>query len=294
MAWIQLIILSPESLTKRIASWLHKNGAVAVTMEESGGQELFEPLPGETPLWQQTRVVGLFEQDADIERISQKLQRMLKPHVLPPFEISTLEDQVWERVWLKDFKPMRFGERTWIIPSVYDPVDPSAVNIRLDPGLAFGTGTHPTTAMCIEWLDRHAVVGADVLDFGCGSGILAIAAAKHGAAHVWAVDIDPQAVQASLDNALANEVSEKISVGLSGELTLPTQFDVVIANILANPLIEFAPILASQVKIGGHIVLSGILSEQKTHIEEAYKQWFSLDPSTEVNGWVMVAGVRRH
>jgi len=267
-------------------------GASAVTFEDGANQPLFEPDPGETKLWNNTRIIGLFEADVDITAIIAQLKQAMGEHAPQQFQLNPLEDKDWERAWMDHFKPIRFGQNLWICPSWHTPDEPDATNVMLDPGLAFGTGTHPTTALCLEWLDSHPPSGKQVVDFGCGSGILAIAAALLGAVHVEAVDHDPQAILATRDNASKNNVTDKISA------MLPAQFedksvDLVLANILANPLLELAPRFAGLVRPGGEIVLSGILAEQAEEIVQRYQAWFEMQTPVQQDDWVRIEGIRR-
>ena len=292
MSWQQLVLYAPPTEeVEMISSLLEACGSVAVTMQDAADEEIFEPLPGEAPLWKQTRVVGLFEQNINIENIIETLRVELLPKKLPRYELNTLADQDWERTWLESFKPMKFGTRLWIIPTAYDPVDAEAINLSLDPGLAFGTGTHPTTALCLQWLDGQNLSRQHVIDYGCGSGVLAIAAALLGAESVFALDIDRQALIATNNNAHANKVSKKINTGMPNEL--PNEpADIMIANILANPLIDLSESIVRHVKPGGHIVLSGILEKQKNEVFEAYIPWINQGNITIQDNWVMIDGIR--
>ncbi len=292
MPWLQLKLVTHAGEADAISDLLTELGAVAVTYEDAADQPLFEPDPGETRLWRETRVIGLFEADTDIEAVKTELLARLDS---PPahLNIDPLEDKEWTRAWMDAFKPIPCGQRLWIVPSWHQPSDPEAVNVILDPGLAFGTGTHPTTALCLQWLDSHPPQGLEVIDYGCGSGILAIAAALLGARHVWAVDHDPQALIATRDNAGKNGVADKITTCLPEELA-QFETDLVLANILANPLMELAPKLAQQVKKGGDIVLSGILSHQADPVRQRYQQWFDMNPARQQEEWVELDGKRIH
>ena len=292
MPWLQLKLDSPPQQAEHISDLLSELGAAAVTFEDGADQPLFEPDPGETKLWNLTRVVGLFDAAADMPFVIEALKSALGAETPAQFQINPVEDKDWERAWMDDFKPIRFGRNLWICPSWHTPDDPAAVNVMLDPGLAFDTGTHPTTALCLEWLDAHPPQGLTVVDYGCGSGILAIAAALLGANHVEAVDHDPQAIIASRDNADKNDVSTKISAMLPGQFE-DKAVDLVLANILANPLLELAPRFADLVKPGGQIVLSGILAEQAEQILQRYRAWFDLEPPARLDEWVRIDGRRR-
>ncbi len=292
MPWLQLKLDSAPEHAEQISELLSELGAAAVTFEDGADQPLFEPDPGETKLWNNTRIIGLFDVNCDMASIIGQLKSTLGACAPEQFHINPVEDKDWERAWMDNFKPIRFGQNLWICPSWHTPDDANAVNVMLDPGLAFGTGTHPTTALCLEWLDSHPPEGQDVIDYGCGSGILAIAAALLGAKQVEAVDHDPQAILATRDNADKNGVADKISA-LSPAQFQDKQVDLVLANILANPLLELAPRFATLVKPGGRIVLSGILAEQAEQIMQCYTKWFELRPPTQQQEWVRIDGIRR-
>jgi len=292
MPWLQLELESRPDTAERLSDLLTENGAAAVTFQDAADQPLFEPPPGATPLWQATRVVGLFSHDADIPAVLERLAAALAPAPLPEWHLNPLEDRDWVRAWMDDFRPMRFGERLWIIPGEADPPEADAVNIRLDPGLAFGTGTHPTTAMCLRWLDAHPPADQTVIDYGCGSGILAIAAARLGATRVIGVDTDPQALLATADNARRNRVADRIRAYLPDDAP-DAPADLLLANILAGPLQALAPQLAKRVRPGGHIVLSGILAEQATMVLDAYRDAFDIRQVAQDEDWVCLAGPRR-
>ncbi len=281
-----------QSAVEPLSEELSEAGALAVTLQDSGDEPLYEPPLGETALWSGNYVTALFETQSDVDVALARMRASCGEGKLPVFTIEELEEQVWERVWMDDFHPIRFGSRLWIVPSWTDAPDPEAVNILLDPGLAFGTGTHPTTALCLEWLDQNTnLTGQQVIDYGCGSGILAIAAAKLGAKQVIAIDHDAQALEATIDNAQKNSVQTLIVVKFPEEAEVEP-VDVVIANILAKPLIELAAELASRVKVGGEIALSGILSEQADAVARAYSPWFDIKPAVQKEGWVLLFGVR--
>ncbi|HEY5604624.1 MAG TPA: 50S ribosomal protein L11 methyltransferase [Gammaproteobacteria bacterium] len=285
MPWIQISFDCHKALATAISDTLTELGAASVTLEDAAGQALLEPGVGETPLWDQMVVSGLFDAATDIDNLVAGISAAIAPDNLPPWRVSTVEDKAWEREWMQHFQPTRFGARTWICPSWCQPPDPDAVNILLDPGLAFGTGTHPTTALCLEWLDQHIKGGETVIDFGCGSGILGIGALKLGAATAWAVDNDPQALLATRDNALKNQLESKIKI-LAASQPLPVQADILLANILANPLMALAALYADKLKPGGMAVLSGILVEQQHMVLESYTGRFNLVSSAQKEGWV--------
>jgi ribosomal protein L11 methyltransferase len=262
-------------------------GAASITLEDAGDDPVLEPPPGATPLWPRVRIKALFDAgtDPDVLRAS-----------FPAASFEHIADRAWEREWLKDFRPMRFGQRLWICPGGQRPeLDESAREpclIELDPGLAFGTGTHPTTALCLEWLDSAPLRGRCVVDYGCGSGVLAIAALKLGARAALAIDIDPQALIATRDTAARNDVAERLVVGGPGEVQ-SAPADVLLANILAEPLLELAPAFAERVAAGGAVVLSGILQSQAAPVASRYAAWFDMRPATVRDDWALLYGVRR-
>jgi ribosomal protein L11 methyltransferase len=235
-------------------------------------------------------VKAVFDADTDPASIATALAAALPGAPVPRFEV--LADKAWEREWLKDFRPMRFGRRLWVCPGGMQAGETDAVRIELDPGLAFGTGTHPTTALCLEWLDAQPVDGRQVVDYGCGSGILAIAAARLGAARVRAMDIDPQALIATRDNAVRNGVIDRLDITGDPELG-PASADLLLANILAGPLVELAPRFARAVRPGGLIAVSGLLADQAATVTAAYRPWFDIGTTATREGWALVAGRRR-
>jgi len=269
---------------------LFELGALSVTLEDAADDPVLEPAPGETPLWPTVVVKAVFAPGADPDVISACLAQAMPEAPEPRFE--TLPDKIWEREWLKDFKPMRFGSRLWVCPGGLPAGAPDAIRIELDPGLAFGTGTHPTTALCLEWLDSQDVAGRQVVDYGCGSGILAIAAAKLGAGSVLAMDIDPQALTATHDNAERNGVVERIAITADPQLAADST-DLLLANILAGPLIGLAPRFAQAVRPGGHLAVSGLLLEQLDTVTSAYRPWFDIATGATRDGWALLAGRRR-
>ena len=292
MPWLQVrLAISPEQAETYEDAFLEV-GAVSVTFMDAEDQPIFEPDLGTTPLWSNTHLLALFEADTDPANLVAHLQ-LLTGGELPAHEIEHIEDQDWERSWMDNFQPMRFGQRLWIVPSWHAAPEPKAVNLLLDPGLAFGTGTHPTTALCLEWLDGQDLNDCTVIDFGCGSGILAIAALLLGAPQAIGTDIDPQALEASRDNAGRNGIDPaRFPVYLPADM--PQQpADVVVANILAGPLVSLAPQITALVKAGGRLALSGILAEQAEEVRAAYADAFDLDPTAIKDGWVRISGVKR-
>lgn len=291
MEWQQLVMNLGALDPQRVEDVFIDYGAQAVTLTDAADQPVLEPAPGETPLWSQTRIAGLFAMDVEIDGLLAKLVREFALGEPPDHQLEVLGDRAWEREWLKDFKPMRFGNRLWVLPGDYTHDDPDAVILRLDPGLAFGTGTHPTTALCLEWLEGLDVNGKSVLDYGCGSGILAIAAILLGARTATGFDIDPQAVIATKDNAARNNVGELICVS-TDEPTESVQYEVVVANILAGPLCDLAEKICQSVVPSGSLALSGILSHQAETVMQAYQEWITFDPVSLLNGWVRLTGTK--
>lgn len=286
MAWVQLIFTSEARHAEPLSEALSEAGAAAVTFEDQADEPIFEPALGETPLWDSTRVIALFDADSDFQQVESQLQQALG--ALPAYKLEAVEDKDWERAWMDSFEPMAFGKRLWIVPSWHQPPAPDAVNILLDPGLAFGTGTHPTTALCLNWLDRSEIAGQTVIDYGCGSGILAIAAALLGAERVIGVDNDPQALQATRDNAARNGV--EIDTYLPADCPDVTA-DLVLANILAGPLCELSPTLGSLLKPQGTVILSGILQTQAEKVSQHYQSAFVMQPPIIRDEWVRLEGV---
>lgn len=290
MSWLQLRIETSREHVDAIDDALLAAGAVSVTMEDRADQPILEPALGETPLWNLTLVTGLFNADTDTDQAIVIATANLGES-LPTYRWEILEDKDWEREWMQNFHPMRFGQRLWICPSWKQPPQQDAVNLMLDPGLAFGTGTHPTTALCLEWLDACDVSGKTVIDYGCGSGILGIAALLLGAEKVYAVDNDPQALLATLDNAERNHIApERIERYLPESFPEGIVADIVVANILAGPLHELAPTLAKATKGNGLLALSGIISSQSEPLRKHYCQWFNMDASTVKDDWVRLSG----
>ncbi|NII12312.1 50S ribosomal protein L11 methyltransferase [Oleiagrimonas sp. C23AA] len=298
MPWLELSLTVTAAQQPAVESALEALGAQAITLADADAETpderaIFEPGVGETPLWQGVVLNALFDADADQRALSDALGAQVAG--LSPEQISfrRVEDQDWERAWMDQFQPMRFGHRLWIHPWNYEgDTAEGAVVVHLDPGLAFGTGTHPTTALCLEWLDGLALSGKRLIDYGCGSGVLALAALKLGAAQAIGVDNDPQALSASADNASRNGVGERLSVYLPEDA--PTEpADVFVANILAGPLLELVPRFAELTGAGAPFALSGILNGQHEELLEAYAPWFE-DLSTEMReDWVRISGRRK-
>ena len=298
MGWLELCLTVHASQQAGIEAALEDLGALSVTLVDADAdtpdeQAIFEPGVGETPLWNTVVLQALFAVDIDRTGLAHALADLVPG--IEPAQIAFREvaDQDWTRAWLDTFKPMRFGRRLWIYPwNVEAPDSPDTVIVRLDPGLAFGSGTHPTTALCLEWLDRCDLAGKTAIDYGCGSGILAIAALKLDAARAIGVDNDEQAIAASRDNAQRNGVADKL------DLYLPPHFpqiqsDVLVANILAGPLAELAPLFARSVKQGGALALSGILDGQQDELLARYAEWFDRLRASEREGWIRITARRK-
>lgn len=285
MAWLQINVLLPAQQTELIETVFTQLNSLAITYSDGGNQAIFEHELGNTPLWQFTRVTGLFE-NTDAKQLVKQVRQLLNADSPVEIHCQTLENKDWERAWLEHFKPMQFGERLWVIPNAYEPPDANAINIFLDPGLAFGTGTHETTALCLQWLAQNQINQLSVIDFGCGSGILAIAAAKLGAKKIIAIDIDPQAIIATKENSIKNQVENRIKA----EQTVPMQqVDLLIANILAKPLINLAPLFAKLLKPGATLVMSGILSEQADRLIEHYQSNFTQFNRQKKGDWILLS-----
>ena len=290
MAWIQIRLNSTNECAEAISDFLEELGSVSVTFMDSQDTPIFEPLPGETRLWGNTDVIALFDAETDMNPILTALQESQLLESGFAYKIEQIEDKDWEREWMDNFHPMKFGKRLWICPTWREIPEPDAVNVMLDPGLAFGTGTHPTTALCLEWLDSLDLEGKTVIDFGCGSGILAIAALKLGAKSAVGIDIDPQAILASRNNAEANGVADRLQLFLSDDKPADLKADVVVANILAGPLKELYPVISQLPKAQGDLGLSGILATQAQSVCDAYAQTFELDPVVEREEWCRITG----
>ena len=295
MPWLQLTLESTRDDAQRLSDALEESGAVSVSLEAADAEHLFETDWNDSaPVWRETRVLALFAEDADVPAAMNMVAILLSLPKTPPYKTETVADQDWVRVWMDRWQPMHFGTspagiNLWVVPSWLTPPDPEAANIILDPGMAFGTGTHATTALCLEWLAAHPPHHLDVIDYGCGSGILAIAALKLGARHALATDTDPQALAVSAENAERNQVAERLTLCLPASLPADAGADVLLANILAAPLVQLAPRLTGLVRPGGWLVLSGLLENQAEEVETAYASHFVLDRQVR-DGWAMLAG----
>jgi ribosomal protein L11 methyltransferase len=292
MPWIQLRIDTQAEQAENIGEMLSANGAQAVTFIDAKDTPMYEPKPGETLLWPDTQVVGLFDAEHDMHRVVNQLKKSKILSTDFKYKLDQLEDKDWEREWMDNFHPMQFGQRLWICPSWRDVPDSEAVNVMLDPGLAFGTGTHPTTGLCLTWLDSQDVTDKKAIDFGCGSGILAIAALKLGVKSVIGTDIDPQALLASKDNAQRNAVADKLDVYLPEDMP-DVQADIVMANILAAPLKSLRKTISDLCLPNGALVLSGILTSQAEEIAQLYSEDFIMDKPKEQGEWAMLSGIKK-
>jgi ribosomal protein L11 methyltransferase len=292
LSWLQLRLDTHPGDIEELENLLLATGAVAVTMEDNADEPVLEPGVGETPLWSQTRLTGLYPADADMQEVLRGFPERLLAHANQRLEI--LEDKDWEREWMQHYQPMRFGQRLWVCPSWLEPPEPDAVNLLLDPGLAFGTGTHPTTALCLRELAAMELAGHTVVDYGCGSGILAVAALKLGAGRVLGVDNDPQALTASQDNAARNNIEPgKLPVALPPDVDLPAwtnQAQLVIANILAGPLLELSDTLLQFLRPRGTLLLSGLLHSQAPALCQHYADRLILEVVGEKDDWVCLRG----
>ncbi len=302
MSWLELSLTLPATQQPRAEAALEELGALSVTLRDADAetpdeQAIFEPGVGELPLWASVTMQALFDIEADRRGLAAALHELLPSLDTAAIQFSEIADQDWERVWMDQYQPMQFGERLWIYPWNIEPdAGEEAVVVRLDPGLAFGSGTHPTTALCLEWLDDQDLRGRRLIDFGCGSGILAIAALKLGAREALAIDNDPQALIATADNAERNQVGDRLS-SLSVEhgpqaAAEVEPADVMVANILAGPLAALAPDFARLTRPGGRLAISGILAEQEASLLARYADWFDELQAVRREDWVRISGRR--
>ncbi|WP_303786687.1 50S ribosomal protein L11 methyltransferase [Azovibrio restrictus] len=296
MAWISASFLTDAATAEPLCDALLEAGALSASIEDAdAGTPEEKPQFGEpgmeTPAtaWEHSRIVALFAEDAPVGRMMAEAAAALQLPRVPDFALARVEEQNWVQLTQAQFDPIRISDRLWIVPSWHTSPDPAAINLVLDPGMAFGTGSHPTTRLCLEWLEREVTPGCSVLDYGCGSGILAIAAARLGAATVAGVDIDPQAVSAARDNAERNRVQARFE---DSAAPLAGEYDRVVANILSNPLRLLAPAICAHVRPGGKLALSGILAEQAEEIMRIYAAWIPLGVADSREGWVCLSGTR--
>lgn len=289
--WWQLSFMCNEGQVAELSRRLGDAGAIAVTLCAGSDEALCEPAVGTELLWSVTRLRGLFPDTADVAELIERLREMLAPNDLPPYTLEALPDRDWSSYWRSYFKPCRVGKRLWIGASWHRPPSTDTVNVVLDPGRAFGTGTHATTALCLEWLESVGLGGAELVDYGCGSGILAIAAVKLGARHAFAIDTDRNALAATEENASRNGIEGAVTA-LFPDALPPVQADILVANILADPLTILAPRFASLLRSDGWIVLCGILDHQADAVAAAYQPWFQLRGCEGREGWVRILSQR--
>lgn len=291
---LQLSFECAPATAEVIATHLAEIGAVAVSLVDAGDAPLYEPAPGATPLWRCTRVTGLFDAGTDSGIVLERLRETLTPPALPPARVSRLEDRPWELECRRDVAPRCFAGRLWVVPSweATSPAAPGQASMILDPGLAFGSGSHPTTRLCLHWLAGLSLGDCTVVDYGCGSGILAIAALKLGARSAVAVDLDPQALDATAGNARVNGVADRVRA-VAPEDVGPVRADALVANILAGPLVALSATLASLVRPGAPIALGGLLAAQVDTVAEAFAPWFELPERRHDEEWVLLSGERR-
>lgn len=280
----QIIVDSTREQADELSDWFEEMGSVSVTFTDKEDDPILEPAPGTTPLWKQVVVTALYsEKDEALQTQKAFIEMFPKLHT----QLEQVEDKEWTRAWMDQFSPMKFGERLWICPSWQEPPEANAVNLILDPGLAFGTGTHQTTSLCLTWLDQADIQDKSLLDFGCGSGILALAALKLGVSHAYAVDIDPQALTATTNNARDNQIDEsRLVVGFPKDVQVKT--DVVIANILLKPLLELKHEFITLLKPKGRLVVSGILREQMDELMNHYEDLFIVNNQHILDDWALV------
>lgn len=294
ISWLELRFTCDAATADRIAGHLDACGALSVSMVDAEDQPLYEPPPGSTPLWCSTRVSGLFAGDRDADALIAEIGRRLSPDPLPEPAVEMIADREWTASHRQAFAPTCFGDRIWVVPSWSPPpaLTPGQVIMRMDPGLAFGTGAHATTGMCLGWLAGEDVVGREVVDYGCGSGILAVAAALLGARRVWAVDIDDQALTATRANAAGNGVTPLVHACTPGNLPALTAH-LLVSNILANTLTSLAQTLCALLRPGGRMALAGILADQSSGVMGHFAPWCALEPVDQRDDWVLLAGTRR-
>ena len=291
--WQQLKIQLHSEDASSFEQILFDSDAISISYLDAEDQPVFQEEPGATPLWDNTFLLCLFNAKTDLGSLLNKLRCNTKVLNNKSLNIELIEDQDWERSWMKDFEPIQFGEKLWICPSWLSPPEPNAVNIKLDPGLAFGTGNHATTSLCLRWLDQADVRGSEVIDYGCGSGVLSIASALLGAVKVHSVDNDPQAISATIDNSRRNKVPGDVLTTYLPEAVPPVHADILIANILERPLIDLSEKFAELVKKGGYITLSGLLEEQIPSLLSCYDRWFDMEAPQVEQGWVLLCGTRK-
>lgn len=291
--WQQLKIQVESEKAVKLEEKLLEAGAISISFLDAKDQPIFAEELGSVFLWQQTYILALFNHSTNLDSLISELNKVLSITNSNKLEIIEIQDQNWQEKWKKDFKPINFGKNLWICPSWDPPPDPSATNIILDPGLAFGSGNHITTSLCLKWLAQFLVEGSKVVDYGCGSGVLSIASAMLGASKIYAVDNDPQAITATIDNSLKNRLDKDTITTYLPEALPEIKADILLANILAKPLIDLAEHFSGKLRPGGHIVLSGILRDQTTLICDHYEKWFSIEKSIIEQDWALLTGTRK-
>jgi len=292
MSWQQLVIESSRDQAILLSDLMSELGAHSVSLQDSHDEPVFDRLDGEQPLWSQTTVSGLWPEESDLKSVINHLGDALAPSPLPPYRTETLVDQQWERVWLDRYEPININNRLWICPVDKEPPGKSLPTVALDPGLAFGTGTHATTHLCLEWLTKQSLEHDSIIDYGCGSGILAIAALKLGGARAVGVDTDTRAVEVSIENARINAVNDRYTAMLAQNKPEDLKADIVVANILAEPLMALAPVLEKSVAANGRLALSGLLESQADQVHSCYQNTFDLDLEVK-DGWALLAGPKK-
>ena len=296
MSWVQVRFHAGRDDVEAIENALLSAGALSVTLQDDADQPILEPELGTTPIWDNTQVIGLFDANQNTDELLADIRLNFAAEggsELPAYKTELVEDKDWVRAWMDDYHPMQFGDRLWVCPSWREPPQKDAVNLMLDPGLAFGTGTHPTTALCLKYLDKAVEGNELVVDYGCGSGILGIAALLLGSRHMIGVDIDPQALTATRDNAGRNGIADDRYEIYLPEDTPAVQADLTVANILAGPLVSLGDHIASLTRSGGKLALSGLLAEQAEEVSACYAQWFDMNPPQQQGDWVVLTGVKR-
>lgn len=291
MTWHQISVITNKETAPSLADLFSDLGAVSVTYMDAEDEPVYEPGIGETVIWSNTEVIALFDMEADPDLISSLVRLKYRPELLREWRYEQLEDQQWERAWMEYYHPMKFAGKLWVCPTGQEQTEPGTVCLTLDPGLAFGTGTHPTTALCLEWLACHDLAGKTVIDYGCGSGILAVASILLGAQSAYAVDIDPQALTATENNAIKNNVQDKIHCFLPEQLPA-LQADVLLANILAKPLCELSERICALLAPEGQLILSGILHEQTGSVIEAYRDAIRFSAPVQQEDWILLSGTK--
>jgi len=292
MSWHQISVITDKQTAPEVSDFFSEIGAVSVTYMDAEDKPVYEPAPGETKIWSLTKVIALFELDSEPELVKTVLFSKFKDQFLQDWFYELLEDQTWERTWMEHYHPMKFSDSLWVCPTGQEISEENTICMTLDPGLAFGTGTHATTALCLEWLASHDLTDKVVIDYGCGSGILAVAALLLGAKEAHAIDIDPQAITATIANAEKNKVSDKIKCYLPEKFD-SFQADIVVANILAQPLCELSESISALIKPAGQLVLSGILNEQADSVISAYQQHkIQIQTPTTQDDWCRLDGIK--